>query len=201
MKEKTKEERDKAYNRFLTTSIAICLVLICYLLTTLVVIKMRYKDYGLENYSIADYYKVNDYITNKYYELEGTHVLTVATAEEKIKQEIQPKFYILIKAKPFIDYASGITLPPFRIIVVDADRDQREYLTDLAHEFVHLKYMVANETWTQFNTFKILYESKNKYLNYLACHLAINIFHGIYPKEYRCIGNIVNYIKSKEVLI
>ena len=200
MKNKTKE-KESLYSRFLTAIIIILLILICYLLTTFIMIKVRYKDYTLEKYSMSDYAIVREYLTNKYEELDGTYELTVPTAEEKIRQEIQPKFYILVKSKPFIDYSAGITILPFRFIMVDPNQDVRDYLISLTHEFIHLKYMVANETWTQFNTFRILYESKNIYLNYLACHLAVEIFSGAFSGEYRCIGNIVNYIKSKEVLI
>ena len=67
----------------------------------------------------------------------------------------------------------------------------------LTHELVHLSYFTANERFTCFKAFQILYESGNNYFKNIALAYANNDFKGITSLEYSCAGYIEDYLKSK----
>lgn len=74
-----------------------------------------------------------------------------------------------------------------------------QLLETITHELVHLKYFSVNETYTQFMTFKLLYESDNEILHNKGKEIAIdqceNYAH--FNTNYDCSWYIVNYLKER----
>ena len=56
----------------------------------------------------------------------------------------------------------------FNVIEIDENLSAELFTIVLAHELVHLKFRTCDERFANFQTFLILYESSNPYLNYCA---------------------------------
>lgn len=93
----------------------------------------------------------------------------------KIKDElgIKATFY---KEKPKIDHGRvwGYTNFGVRLIVIQSNLGTTDYITTVAHEYTHLKYYALNELWTNFETFKFLYNSNDKDLHQAGINFALS---------------------------
>lgn len=114
-------------------------------------------QYLLENSSTS--YNETDYTNLRY----------------KIKDElgIKATFY---KEKSKIDQGRiwGYTNFGIRLIVIQSNLGTTDYITTVAHEYTHLKYYALNELWTNFETFKFLYNSKDKDLHQAGINFALS---------------------------
>lgn len=72
------------------------------------------------------------------------------------------------------------------------ERDKRLFTFALTHELVHLTYKTANERFTNFTAYKILYDSGDAYLRYVALHNAELDLNGFMTKPYSFVGYLIN---------
>ena len=95
--------------------------------------------------------------------------------KSSIEDLIEFKFYNYIgKNSSSIANGKGLAYVNFhfRYIVIAENISTRDYITTLTHELIHLKYYNANEMWTNFMTFKLLYESNNSVFKQAAINFA-----------------------------
>lgn len=90
------------------------------------------------------------------------------------------------------NYSSAV----FRYIEVQKTLGVEEYCFILCHEMCHVKYFSANEIYTQFMTFKTLYESNNPTLKRVGTWFGIYVLNGCYSTGYDCSAMIVDYLKG-----
>lgn len=82
-------------------------------------------------------------------------------------------------------------------VVINNTLEIDVYAKALMHERLHLYYYTGCERFTQYQTFKHLYESKNAYLHKLGVQMALEIMNFRYPDNYDCTGQIIDYILKK----
>ncbi len=71
------------------------------------------------------------------------------------------------------------------------------YLHTLAHEYIHVSNFTINERYTEFTSFKVLYESDNPYLKRAGIYIALISLQAEEDyKEYNCSSYIINYFKT-----
>ena len=167
--------------------------------TVIIVARNRFKDYiVLTNYSYSQYRESYQELANEFNILEDVH-LSRQEIIQLAKKAVPVKFYLFFNIKPYKEGATGGTFLVLRTIVVDPKADDDHYTMALVHELIHLKDFTINETYTQFMTFKTLYESENPYFHKIGVLLALEIFDKRYPKEYTCIGNIIEYLYNNNI--
>lgn len=109
-----------------------------------------YDDECIERlYSEVDYYK--EYTEDK------------KIIRDRVNKEFNNPLYIYIgkNTRTLYNGAGGYAIIPLRIICVAERMNYTNYIWCLTHEIIHLQYVTCNETFTNFMTFKILYESSN----------------------------------------
>lgn len=91
----------------------------------------------------------------------------------------------------------GLSLALIRYIRVDADNcDVEYYCYTLCHEMCHINYFTGNEIYTNFMTFKTLYESENEELKQIGAIFGIYVLNGMFNQDYDCSYYIVQYIMN-----
>jgi hypothetical protein len=92
---------------------------------------------------------------------------------------------------------NGNSLVVARVIQIKKDLSVQDYAVAYAHELTHVKYQVADETYTTFKTFTTLFESGNAELRHMALRDAQIIIYGGYGRsEYDCGYQILEYLKQ-----
>lgn len=83
-----------------------------------------------------------------------------------------------------------------RYIKIDMTKCARieNYTIALCHEMCHIKYFTGNEIYTQFMTFKTLYESDNETLKNIGTWFGIYTLNRCYVDNYDCSQLIVDYL-------
>lgn len=93
----------------------------------------------------------------------------------------------------------GVSTIPLRTAYIKKGQSGWELLEVITHELVHLKYWSINETFTQFMTFKLLYESDNEILHNKGKEIAIAqcTNYEFFGTDYDCSWYILNYLKER----
>ena len=112
---------------------------------------------------------------------------------DMIAKDLGLKLYFY-KEKPMQEYV-GKTYVTIRLILMDTNANGYEYAQVFAHEVIHLKKLVANETWVCFETFKYLYEHEE--LHNVGVWYGQRQLQGCYYGEYNIANLIVNYLTNK----
>lgn len=200
------DELDVRENRKLSTScliintLLICVIILnIYVFSIFGISNLRYNNFKLKEYIQEDYIYTRSIIIDEYHNYNKEYNITKEQGFRLVEDLVKPKAYILVhKTSLLYPEALGVTYLSIRAIIIKDNLSRDSYLITLTHEFIHLKYFVANETFTHFMTFKLLWESDNEYLHYLGAKLGKDILNHYYPGPYNCIGNIVEYFKIKE---
>ena len=91
----------------------------------------------------------------------------------------------------------GFSVALIRYIKVDISKcDIEYYCITLCHEMCHLKFFTRNEIYTQFMTFKTLYESNNAELRQVGIRFGVYVLNGSYDHEYDCSYLITDYLSK-----
>lgn len=102
--------------------------------------------------------------------------------------------------------SGGLTAPMIRSIFIDReiyqsaknnDDGKIKYFIVLAHEYIHLTQLTADERYTNFQAFLTLYNSGNNYLRKTSLYFASSILSGSYPYEYDCSQYIIEYLLNE----
>lgn len=92
-------------------------------------------------------------------------------------------------------YKAGYCQLLINYIVVYENQSKENYAWTFAHELMHLKLFNRNETLTEFETFKALYNSENEFLRQVAINKGYSYL--LEPRqnaEYEISGYIADYI-------
>lgn len=81
-------------------------------------------------------------------------------------------------------------------IRIDYNLSFENFVFSFTHELIHLKYFTGNERFVNYNTWLILYECDNFYLNNVAKCYADLDFKGNISYDYSCAGYIEDYLKG-----
>lgn len=112
--------------------------------------------------------------------------------KSKLEKIVDVKYYIYTE-KNMDKNKEGYTRPLFRHIYINNDLDNLTYIYSLCHELCHLKFNVGDERFTNFETFKYLYNSEFKEVAY---YMIENLQQGYYIKDYDCLGYIEKYLNK-----
>lgn len=113
------------------------------------------------------------------YLLENSSICYTETDHTKLRNKIKNELGIkaaFYKEKPKIDQGRvwGYTNFGIRLIVIQSNLGTTDYITTVVHEYTHLKYYALNELWTNFETFKFLYNSNDKDLHQAGINFALS---------------------------
>lgn len=124
-----------------------------------------------------------------------------------VAKEIDIHCYIYEERPRLKKNVLGYTVFPIRKIVIKSSQSLSDYLATVTHEFIHLKYYTLNERWTEFESFKLLYESDNPDLHQAGINLGFDyirkytegdVLYGRSPlSEYDISYYVYNYLGGK----
>ena len=175
----------------------IMLIIASYCVTCVIVSRTRFRNYEvITNYSTLECYSTKQKLKLELSTYEEEN-LTRTEIYRGALELVPVKCFFYLDVKPWRKDALGGTLVVPRIVMVDPKLENLEYTIVLTHELSHLYYFTANEAYTTFMTFKILYESDNTYFKKAAITLALRIFANDYPSSYDCAGNILAYLNNE----
>lgn len=133
-------------------------------------------------------------------EVENTNYnVTKQEIRTLLEDELDFRFYIYKEGEVKVTTNSAYSIALLRYIKVDMDKCGRvdDYCIALCHEMCHIKYFTGNEIYTQFMTFKTLYESDNETLHDIGVWFGVYILNRCYTQNYDCSQLIINYLKEK----
>ena len=184
--------KQKTFDILFKICISIVLVFIVYMvvITVLVLRNVEHKDY---DYTSAQLSQAKTLLQDEFY--SSSSILSQQEYKSLLDSEIRVRPYILTRIKIKED---GRTFPHYRVININPDIDGVEYCVILAHEMIHLKYMIMDERFVEFTTFKTLYESKNEHLHRAGCYLGLGVLNDRYPEQYNCKGEIIEYLIGEQ---
>lgn len=143
-------------------------------------------------------YKVKPYDPTTLTTPAVTHTLTKSTAKKLIK-DLYNTPHIYTEKNLDKQNRNGQSIPIWRVAIIHNDLDLHDYIIAYAHELTHIKYQVADETYTTYKTIVKLYESGNAELQYHAIKEANDILSGCYEDtDYDCGYYIIEYFKKGE---
>ena len=173
----------KRYRVVIKNIIIICLCLIL----LLVVYSIYYAQYAhklpyIESHTTYSFI----YDKNKFNNLDRKEIRI------KLEKIVDVRCYIYTEKNMDIT-REGYTIPIFRHIYINRNLNKIDYIYSLCHELCHLKFNVGNERFTNFETFKYLYNSEFKEVAY---YMIENLQQGYYIKDYDCLGYIEKYLNK-----
>lgn len=153
------------------------------------------------------------YITS-YYKMEPVsyqHIVLnipdykITYTKNELKEEIS-KLYNISHCYEEIDNleptTTGTTKLLLRKVYIRKNLSLQSYATTYAHELTHIKYNTANETYTNYMSLIILYESENIQLQQIALNEMKAIIKGRESGTvYDCGYYLLNYLKEKGEVI
>lgn len=95
------------------------------------------------------------------------------------------------------EYRNANSIPLLRMVILRKglkDTDFNEYILAFAHEITHIKFATADETWVEYKSITMLYESGNEYFMTLAWNKTADIIDGCYDNRgYDCGAYLLEY--------
>lgn len=91
---------------------------------------------------------------------------------------------------------NGYAFATIRLILVDERVTGFDYAVVFTHEVMHIKEMVGNERWVNFETFKYLYESDIAELHNAGVLFGLKQLEFRYSSEYQCEDMIIKYLED-----
>lgn len=95
--------------------------------------------------------------------------------------------------------AKGLTNIFLKLIYLNKNLSNAEYIRVLAHEICHLKYMSSDECYVEYMTFVTLYNSSNELLRLVSLDIALEHLTGRVDDDYNCSYYISKYL-NKEIM-
>ena len=193
-KEKISKEKEIS---FIEAMKYFCFLLCFILLYNLIcIIRVKTSNTMLKvDYNAEDYIVVKNKLAEEYIDIK---------CETPTKQEIiksihreTPLLFCIELESSNTGSMAGYCRFVIWTIVINNTLQIDVYAKALMHERLHLYYYTGCERFTQYQTFKHLYESKNEYLHKLGVQIALEIMNFRYPDDYDCTGQIIDYILKK----
>ena len=174
-----KHKTDKVWLCFIIVAVTLFLVITSQNVLVFCQNDMQVKQYKIENLKIE----------------QMEYTLTKAEIKN-IVSNLYNTPHVYIETNDLPSYQNGISHIVARIVKIKSNLSPLEYAMAYAHELTHVKYQVADETYTMYKTFTTLYESGNKELQNMALKDAQSVIYGGYGRsEYDCGYQILEYLK------
>lgn len=161
----------------------------------IILIVLNVYFWGILGHSKLSYrtYKPKPYEYTQLYNPQVNIKLDKSSARKLIKKLVKtPHFY---KEKEIDGYGRSVIL--FRKVEINTNLNIEDYVVTYTHELTHLKYCTLNETWVSYKTFKILYESGNVELRYIALNYANEVIQGNWQgTDYDCGYYMLKYLNK-----
>ena len=141
-----------------------------------------------ENYSYSDAIRLYNYM-DTYQQSIICEDLDNNQIKVEIQKIIKPKFYI----EKYISSKGGTTYPSLRLIEINQELKGYDYAYVLIHEYIHLTYLLGDESLVDFISVKLLWESNNAYLEKSACQLVKNKIQYNNGNNYDCTAQLIEY--------
>ena len=146
--------------------------------------------YSQNNMQVMKYDVTNLKVANMEYTLTKSDV-------KKLVSELYNTPHIYVETENIPSYQNANSFIVARIVRIKPSLSVSAYAVAYAHELTHVKYQVADETYTMFKTFTMLYESGNEELKNMALKDAQSVIYGVYGRsEYDCGYQILEYLKE-----
>lgn len=133
------------------------------------------------------------YRTLEPFTLEVTSELSNKEVRSVIEDLVGLKIYSY-KEAPLNDYELGRAKLFKREIIVVPNLEYIDYVIILTHEMVHIKHFTSDEIYTNYLTFKYLYESNNEDFKNIAIYHYWLSLKGHYSKNYDMSEHVYNYL-------
>ena len=117
------------------------------------------------------------------------------------RNEVRKKIENIVNVKHYLYFeysmkdADGRAVQIIRSVFLNKDTNLNKYIQDICHELIHIKYNTFNERFVQFKTFEYLYNSE---FIELAINMIVEMQHGLYPYEYDCYQQIVEFLEKEQ---
>lgn len=120
-------------------------------------------------------------------------------SKSQLKDMVQDLFttniYIYIE-KDLPSGKLGLSNVFARLLIVEADLSNYNYILTLTHETIHINHMTLNERYVSYMTFIKLYESGIDIFKQVALCYANSQINGEYPYDYNCGSQIFEYMQE-----
>lgn len=141
-------------------------------------------------------------IDTKQYEIVNLKIedMEYTLTKDQVKQMVSNLYntpHMYLETDNLSAGSNGNSLVVARVVTIKKELSVSEYAIAYAHELTHVKYQVADETYTTFKTFTTLFESGNAELRHMALKDAQIIIYGGYGRsEYDCGYQILEYLEQ-----
>ena len=185
-------EKEHNYGlKFLITLLILNILFISYSLFIAIYASREKIDY--ENYSWTEANQLGNYMDN-YQRTINCKVLTNQEIKTEIQKIVKPAFYIEI----YTSHSGGRTFPSLRIIEICDRSVGYDYAYTLIHEYIHLAYMLSDESLVDYLSVKLLWESNVPYLQKAVCWLVKNKIQHDNGNDYDCTAQLIEYFRINE---
>lgn len=191
MNQQKRKKSDIAFDIFYKAALVLLgllVTLVVYFIIVLIIasrdMHCDYKDYDNTGISIA-------------YDIDNCPYETKQEVKAEIDKLFGQPFYFYIE-KDLGRAIGGRTHPELFIVAIHSKLPLFEYTFTLTHELVHLSQWTLNETYTEFEAFKILYESDNPWLQECAKWEANYRIQTHEKNAYDCGYWILEYLGDKK---
>ena len=189
-----KKRMESAHNYGLKFLIAFLILTVLYVGYSIFVLAYSSRE-------ILEYEKPDSYAAADLYNYIGDYQQEIqceALTNEQIKSEIQkiikPKFYIEV----YTGSSGGRTYASLRIIAINKHLKGYAYAYTLIHEYIHLHYLLKDESLVDFLSVKLLWESNVPYLQKAACWLIKDKIENDRGNDYDCTAQLIGYFRINE---
>lgn len=177
--------------KILTTFLILIVLFLAYHFSIVAYASREKLDY--ESYSYSGAIRLYNYM--------GTYQQSIICEDldnNQIKVEVQkiikPKFYI----EKYISSKGGTTYPSLRVIEINKELKGYDYAYVLIHEYIHLKYLLSDESLVDYLSVKLLWESDVLYLQKAACCLVKDKIQYDNGNDYDCTAQLIEYFRINE---
>lgn len=143
-------------------------------------------------YTSQEYYLTLAELKSEYEEAETTR--TNKEYRSLVEQELNFKAYFYCEKD--LKYHDGLMLVAIRTMIIDESLSGYDYCLTFVHEAMHLKRFAKQENYICFETFKYLYESKDRELHNFGVKYAIEQLQGDCLPEDDCHQQIIRYLRQ-----
>ena len=147
---------DKVIKRIVISILIICVMILGWMLSILLIFNRKVSvPMNIINYKT--YYEAKDILYKQLY--DNVCAFNNQQYKEYIEKDLGLNFYIYAY-KNLGEIYDGKAYPTIRTIIIDDDLIGYAYCQTFAHEVLHLKLCLKNETYISYETFKYLYEDE-----------------------------------------
>lgn len=187
-----KKRMEKEHNyglKFLITFLILNILFISYSFFIAIYASREKIDY--ENYSWTEANQLYNYMDSCQVAIH-CQALTNPEIKAEIQKIVKPTFYIEI----YTSHSGGRTFSNLRIIEISNKSVGYDYAYTLIHEYIHLAYMLSDESLVDYLSVKLLWESEVPYLQKSACWLVKQKIKYDNGNKYDCTAQLIEYFKD-----